>query len=195
MTQEQDYSRFAELMSDTAQLTVLQSGKSLGRVTLALFKELQKYPWEAVEEAVIRHREQEEFFPTLASIVKRIEGCADERALMAWTLVKKAERKYGLSYSFRFPTPAIQFAIEALGGWRKLYYKLSGSEERFIEHDFSRLHALAEQRGVTWADVETLYFKGDLERTARSLNAKERELPPIHDVLTGQPIKALSGAA
>ena len=181
---KEDWQRFQTLMREADVLTVMPNGKDLEDMTTALFAALGPYPVEAVEDAVWDHCRKCRFFPMLADIVTRIEGQAEERALLAWMMLKKAERRYGLTRSFRFPNPAVQFTVEALGGWRKLY--LRGLDAPNVERDFMRLYGIAERRGVTWGDVESQYNQGDLERTARIL--KYPELPPVYDAATDRPL-------
>lgn len=164
-----DKQAFENLMIYAEKATIVPAGKDLRTMAKWMFEELRAYPFEVVDAAVKEYCRTERFFPMLSDIVRRIEGDAEERAILAWALIKKTERKCGLSRSFRFPSPAIQFAVEALGGWRKLYYQLGGADERFLELRFVKFYGIAEKRGVTWADVETPYFRGDRELTALAL--------------------------
>ena len=142
---EADYPAFAGMMERAAQMTTVPNGKDIGRVTLILFQELAAHPLAAVREAVAAHCRAEKFFPTLADIVTRLEGSAEDRAAAAWAMVLKAMGRFGYYDSVRFPDPAIHYAVMQMGGWQYLSQHTTGETAPFRAKDFARFYALGER--------------------------------------------------
>ncbi|MBQ7262843.1 MAG: hypothetical protein IJR14_03895 [Synergistaceae bacterium] len=160
--QREDFARFQQLMASAADVTVMPNGKALGRVTLALFDGLGAFPFEAVAEAVAAHCREERFFPMLADIVGRIEGAAEERALVAWALVRKAAARWGSWESVRFPCPAAHWAIDRMGGWRTVADLADGADRRTAldaERSFARWYALGE-KAIAAGEEPPAYARG-----------------------------------
>ena len=187
MTLERDYKRFIELMQYASELTVLPNGKDIGKMSLAFFKELASYPFEAVQAAVEAHCREEKFFPMLADIVTRIEGRSEDRAAAAWALVLKAISRYGRVDSVRFPDPAIHYAISQMGGWRNLCQTLMTEEIPFRGKDFAGYFSMGE-RLASWEAAPgkvrvPAYLIGEHEISNR---AQGYALRKVWDVSTGR---------
>ena len=153
---EQDFTEFSSLMELASQVTAMPNGKNAKEVTSALFTFLARYPFDVVKCAVMNHCRENKFFPMLADIVRQIEGTAEERAAMAWSLVLKAKKKYRLMKSIRFPNPATHFAIERMGGWEHLYTYLIDEAEDFKAKIFTTYYLVGEKI-ATW-DTVCPYF-------------------------------------
>ena len=172
---EQDFTEFSSLMELASQVTAMPNGKNVKEVTNALFIFLKKYPFEVVKCAVMNHCRENKFFPMLADIVNQIEGTAEERAAMAWSLILKAKKKYRLVKSIRFPNPAIHFAIERMGGWEHLYTYLIDEEEDFKAKIFATYYRIGEKI-ATW-DTVCSYFASEVEIYAiRNRGTVKREV-------------------
>ena len=150
---ENDRPAFDEILDFVNDLTVLPGGKDLSRMKKALFASLSQYPLDVVADALDAHCRSERFFPTLADIIRQIEGTPEERAALAWALVMKAKRKYKLRKAIKFPVPAIHFAIEKMGGWEKVYWSVDDANESFKAAEFQRFFKIGE-RCASW-DSET----------------------------------------
>lgn len=121
------------------------------------------------------------YMPKPVDVINAIEGTSEDRAMLAWALVVKAEGKYGVDFSIRFPHPAIHFAIEKMGGWRHLYRVLSDDNERFLARDFARLYAIGE-RCAAWENV-CAYFPSVHESANRQRGFELAR--KVYDVETG----------
>ena len=114
---EDDRKAFDEIFDLVSEMTIMPSGKDLERMKKVLFFGLMEYPLDRVIEAAKAHCRVNKFFPMLADIIVQIEGSFEDRAALAWSLVMKAKRKYRRNKTLRFPSPAIHYAIECMGGW------------------------------------------------------------------------------
>ena len=139
---ENDRRAFDDIMDAVNDLTIMPGGKDLERMKKILFANLMQYPLEVIASAVNAHCRAEKFFPMLADIVRQIEGTPDERAALAWSLVMKAKQKYKLRKAIRFPSPAIHFAIEKMGGWEKLYWSIDDFNENFKAAEFQKFYKI-----------------------------------------------------
>ena len=164
-------------MDRAALVTVLQNGRDFEDLKTALFL------------ALAEHCRASRFFPMLADIVTRIEGNIEDRAALAWSLVRKAVRKYGSGRSIRFSNdPVIHYAIEKMGGWWHLDRVLDNENEPWKFKEFARFYRLGEKR-VSWnGENGTIavipYFPSEHE-----VNNRWRgfELPrKVYDVETGE---------
>ncbi|MBQ6776640.1 MAG: hypothetical protein IJP53_09295 [Synergistaceae bacterium] len=142
---ENDRRAFNDIMDAVNDLTIMPGGKDLARMKQILFANLMDYPLEVIANALNAHCRVEKFFPMLADIIRQIEGTPDERALLAWSLVMKAKRKYKLRKAIRFPAPAIHFAIERMGGWEKFFWSVDDYNESFKSAEFQKLYKIGEK--------------------------------------------------
>ena len=148
---ENDRQAFYDILDAVNDLTIMPNGKDLERLKQVLFKELMQYPVSIIAEAVMAHCRSNKFFPMLADIITQIEGTPDERAIIAWSLVMKAQHNYKLRKSIRFPVPAIHFAIEKMGGWERLYWSIDDDNEKFKSAEFQKLYKIGE-KCASWND-------------------------------------------
>lgn len=172
------------MMQWAADVTTMPNGKDLGRTAKALFDALSPYPYEAVEAAVKGSCRHERFFPMLADIVTRIEGTSEERAAMAWALVLRAMGRWGYWDSVRFPDPAIHFAIQQMGGWRRLCSSLTNDELPFRGRDFAQHYSMFDR--VRHATSVPAYLAGahELNNRRHGLERPRR----VYDAVTGEPV-------
>ena len=142
---ENDRRAFYDILDAVNDLTIMPNGKDLERMKKILFANLLDYPLNVIASALNAHCRAEKFFPMLADIIKQIEGTPEERAALAWSLVMKAKRKYRLRKAIKFPSPAIHFAIEKMGGWEKVYWSVDDSNENFKAAEFQRFFKIGEK--------------------------------------------------
>lgn len=186
---ENDRKAFDEIMDLVGEMTIMPNGKDLARMKKVLFFGLIEYPLNVVADAAKAHCRVSRFFPMLADIILQIEGNVEDRAALAWSLILKAKRKYRLRKSLRFPTPAIHYAIDCMGGWEHLYWAINDENENFKAKEFFRFFRLGE-KNASWETVRP-YFPSDDEVYARK---KGKEFTPeIYAVDTDKPVKALQG--
>ena len=175
-----DYQVFASFMRIISKVTVLPNGKSVDEMIDAMFVMLAEYSLEVVKEAVMRHCKTNKFFPMFADIVCQIENTPNDRALLAWGLVLKVSKKYGLRESIRFPHPAIHFALEQMEGWREFYKTLTSENKDFRGKTFMEYYKLGE-KCATWENV-CEYFPSEGERIA--IEAGRVPNRKVYDVAT-----------
>ena len=142
---ENDRRAFNDILDAVNDLTIMPSGKDLERMKEVLFTCLIDYPLNVIAKAVNAHCRTEKFFPMLADIIRQIEGTPEERAALAWSLVMKAKIKYRLRKAIKFPSPAIHFAIEKMGGWERVYWSIDDSSENFKAAEFQRFFKIGEK--------------------------------------------------
>lgn len=211
-----DFGDFKALVEEAAYLTAVSGEKDVGKTAASMFRALEKFPFAVVRDAFVAHCRQERFFPTLADIVERIEGKAEERAALAWALVMRAVRRLGASKSVRFPSPAIHYALEQMGGWRHFASSLTTDEEPFRAKDFALFFGIGERiaswDGLGGTRAVKPYLPGEIEHDNRGNNfiprrvydaealapIPERELPPQApkspvSAFVGKTIQALAG--
>ncbi len=152
-----EFKEFCAVMAAAAETLNQPKLTMLGHRTA--FAVLQEYPLEAVKAAIHRHLRESPFMPKPADVVRYVEGTADDRGAMAWGHVVRAIRQHGHYESVRFDDPAIHYAIDRMGGWRKLCGMLE-DELPFREKDFREHYRRGEQ--ATWRDVPSR-FVGEIE--------------------------------
>ena len=143
--QQQEHEDFWKLMDRAAIVTIMPNGKDFNDVTSALFLALRDYAFQDVRQAVIEHCRTNRFFPMLADIVTRIEGNVEDRAALAWSMVRKTIRRYGTSQNVRFPSPAIHYALDKMDGWMRLNRILDSDNEPWKFREFARFYRLGEK--------------------------------------------------
>ena len=184
MTREQDYKRFVELMEWAGVMTAIPNGKQIGPLALAMFDELAQYPFKAVALAVRSHCRSERFFPTLADIVQRIEGTAEDRAALAWAEVLRAMRRFGYYDSVRFPDPAIHYAISQMGGWKYLCATLRDDTLPFRQKDFAQHYDMGRRLGAQARPAAYLMGAHEMDCRARGFDMARK----VYDTATGNVI-------
>lgn len=81
---------------------------------------LERYPVEAVREALSRHVQNPDegrFLPKPADVVRELQGTRSDASLAAWTRVADALRYVGPWMSVDFGDPVIHKVVEEIGGW------------------------------------------------------------------------------
>ena len=184
---EDDRKAFDEIFDLVGEMTIMPGGKDLGRMKKVLFFGLMEYPLDRIIEAAKSHCRVNKFFPMLADIIVQIEGSFEDRAALAWSLVMKAKRKYRRNKTLRFPSPAIHYAIECMGGWEHLYWSIDDANESFKSKEFFRFYRLGE-KSATWENVKP-YFLSDQE--AYALKHGKEIVPEIYEVESGKVLCAL----
>jgi hypothetical protein len=132
----EDYAEFERVMERAALLTFQQRSKDWLALITAFFEELAEYDLEIIRTAVKEHVFAEKFFPTLADIIKQIDGGSSDRAARAWATVVRAVSRIGRSNSVAFPSPAYIYALRQMGGWVKLCRTLTTDEEKWRGKEF-----------------------------------------------------------
>jgi len=171
---ENDRKAFNEIFDIVGEMTIMPNGKDLERMKKVLFFGLMEYPLNVITEAAKSHCRISRFFPMLADIIVQIEGTFEDRAALAWSLIMKAKHKYRRNKTLRFPSPAIHYAIECMGGWEHLYMSIDDVSENFKAKEFIRFYRLGE-KNATWENVKP-YFLSDQEAYALK---KGREITPV----------------
>jgi hypothetical protein len=183
---DDQYSAFDYIMSKAALLTFMQRGKDWEGLVTAMFEELAQYDLEVIRAAIAAHVRSEKFFPTLADIVRRIEGSPEDRAKLAWQMVIRAIQKFGHGANVRFPSPAYHYAIAQMGGWTALCSKLREDELPFREKDFEQFFKIGEHV-ASWEHAEgkvhvPAYLSGFYERQNKIYALPSK----VVDVVTGE---------
>ena len=189
----QDFNEFSALLDRTAIVTFLQRGKDWETLVTTMFEELAGYDLEAIRGALRDHVRSEKFFPTLADIVTRIDGTAEDRAALAWSLVMRAIERHGAYESVRFPSPAFHFAIAEMGGWQHLA-RIELADVPFRAKDFARFFTIGESE-ASWGfepDKKHVpqYLAGHHETWNRAVGILRE--PCVYDVQTGARIDVLA---
>ena len=168
-------------MDRAAIVTVLQNGRDFEDLKTALFLALQEYSLAQVTLAVAEHCRASRFFPMLADIVTCIEGSVEDRAALAWSLVRKAIRRYGTGRNIRFPHPATHYALDKMGGWWSLNRILDSDNEPFKSREFARFYRLGEK----YASWNGEHGK---EQVLPYLPSERKREPPlkVYDAETGE---------
>ena len=181
---EQDHENFQKLMDRAAIVTVLQNGRDFDDLKTALFLALQEYTLEQVTRAVAEHCRASRFFPMLADIVTRIEGNVEDRAALAWSLVRKTIRRYSTGFNIRFPNPATHYALDKMGGWWSLNRLLDSDNEPWKFREFARFYRLGEKyaswNGEQGKEKVLPYLPSEHAAVRRELPVK------IYDAETGK---------
>ena len=118
-------------------------GKSISEGAMSLWwGALERFDIEQVEQAFKRTIEDPDggqYMPRPADIIRRIEGTASDRSLIAWGKVLDAARHVGAYQSVVFDDAAIHAAINDMGGWPKVC-RLPTDDLPFTQKRFCDLH-------------------------------------------------------
>lgn len=136
-----DWLGFVKLIKTVDELTV---GKERTDSSIAMmFKLLQDYPFEKIQEALMFHVKRCKFMVQVADIVRAIDGDEDDKSLVAWRIFRRAMDRHGFWRSVRFPEPAYHYATELMGGWMRVceeWRDLSEKDVEFRGRDWRRLY-------------------------------------------------------
>lgn len=113
MTSQSDIEKF--LLNQVDRFAVADK-VSPERIT-GMAEDLTRYELAAIEKAFAVLRRTNDYFPTVAAVVRLLEGSADSRAELAWRTIQDAaacaEAEYVSAYVY---DPAMAYAIESFQG-------------------------------------------------------------------------------
>jgi hypothetical protein len=132
-----DFDRFSLALTACAEL----HGKTVSEGALTLWwQSLQRFDIEQVLRAfsaVIQDPDGGQFMPKPADLIRRLDGSASDRSLIAWGRVHEAMARVGAYKSVDFGDRAIHAAITDLGGWpnlcRSTIDELPFTQKRFCD--------------------------------------------------------------
>jgi hypothetical protein len=134
-----DFRRFSAALTAASELY----GRPVSEGALSLWWDaLNGYDVEQVEQALratIRDPDGGQFMPKPADLIRRIDGTAVDRSLIAWGKVLEAIRRVGAYSSVVFDDGAIHAAIDDMGGWPKLC-RGKVDELPFVQRRFCDTH-------------------------------------------------------
>lgn len=143
----EDFKRFGLALSAVAEL----HGKSISEGAMTLWwQALERFEIEQVEAALRRCVEDPDggqFMPKPADLIKRLDGTATDRSLIAWGKVLDAMQRVGAYASVAFDDPAIHAAIVDIGGWTQTC-RGEVSELPFLQRRFCDAHKAYSARGA-----------------------------------------------
>ncbi len=99
-------------------------------------------------------------FPSPAEWIKAIDGDAESKSLMAWTVIIKAIRHIGHYDSVMFNDPLIHLIIEDMGGWIFLCQQFE-RELIFLQKEFERRYK--NYYSTNQLNIESSYLTGQIE--------------------------------
>lgn len=141
-----DFRRFGVALSAVAEL----HGKAISEGAMTLWwQALQRFEIEQVEAALRRCVEDPDggqFMPKPADLIKRLDGTATDRSLIAWGKVLDAMQRVGAYTSVAFDDPAIHAAIVDIGGWTQVC-RGEVAELPFLQRRFCDAHKAYSTRG------------------------------------------------
>ena len=143
--QREDFKRFGMALTACAELY----GKTVSEGALSLWWEaLKRFDIEQVEKAIrqcIESPEGGQFMPKPADLIKRLEGTATDRSLIAWGKVFGAMSSVGAYRSVAFDDGLIHAAVQDCGGWVKLC-RSETDELPFVQRRFCDAYRAYSQR-------------------------------------------------
>ncbi|HNB43272.1 MAG TPA: DUF6475 domain-containing protein [Burkholderiaceae bacterium] len=142
----EDFRRFGLALSAVAEL----HGKAISEGAMTLWwQALQRFEIEQVEAALRRCVEDPDggqYMPKPADLIKRLDGTATDRSLIAWGKVLDAMQRVGAYASVAFDDPAIHAAIVDIGGWTQAC-RGEVAELPFLQRRFCDAHKAYSSRG------------------------------------------------
>jgi hypothetical protein len=181
-----DFQKFRSSLTAVAELY----SKPLSEAALALWWDaLQRFDATDVERALratIQDPDGGQFMPRPADLIRRLEGTASDRALIAWGKVLEAMRRVGAYASVVFDDGLIHAAIDDMGGWPTVC-RSTVEELPFIQKRFCDTFRAYSKR----PDVR---YPQRLAGEHEAVNAL-RGQPVAKPVLIGDQAKALEVAA
>ena len=135
----------------------------------------QRFDLDQVRKALTQHAMDAErgvFPPTPADLVRKLEGTATDRAMLAWGKAFDAMQRVGAYSDVVFDDPAIHAAIEDLGGWPKVC-RSETKDLSYLQHSFCESHR-------AYTDRETFDYPRLLvgDRSPDDMYAKKGLKPP-----------------
>jgi len=131
------------------------------------FEALRQYPIQEVVGAVrvhIKHRDQGQYFPKPADLIRLIEGDTQTQAMVAWDNAVKAMMEIGQYTSVQFEDPILGKVILDMGGWPE-FYDWPAKEMPFKKKEFMDRYRAYAGRGTTEnpGPLIGLYAKTNIE--------------------------------
>lgn len=135
----------------------------------------QRFDLDQVRKALTQHAMDAErgvFPPKPADLVRKLEGTATDRAMLAWGKAFDAMQRVGAYSDVVFDDPAIHAAIEDLGGWPKVC-RSETKDLSYLQHSFCESHR-------AYTDRETFDYPRLLvgDRSPDDMYAKKGLKPP-----------------
>lgn len=144
----------------------------------------QRYDLGQVSKAMTAHAmdpDRGHFAPRPADIVRKLDGSAADRSLIAWGKVFDAMQRVGAYTSVCFDDGAIHSAISDMGGWAKICR--SGMDElQFVQKRFCEAHRVYSSRPDAEHPAKLIG-----EHEIANFAAGQKTQPPV---LIGDPAKA-----
>lgn len=110
----------------------------------------QRFDFDQVRKALTSHAMDAErgvFPPKPADLVRKLEGTATDRAMLAWGKAFDAMQRVGAYSDVVFDDPAIHAVIQDLGGWSKVC-RTETKELSYLQHRFCESHRAYTEREV-----------------------------------------------
>lgn len=192
----EEFSSFVLLMGQAAEITA--GGKPMSKGAAQLMYSLLRgdLTHEQVVTGIKAHINSTggRFMPTPADIRRHTNGTDEERGQLAWRFFKAKLERYGFYDSVRFPHPAYHYAVEQLGGWRRIgeeWHSLTDKEIEFRGKDFIKLYLIGERVASWYAEHGKVrvrpYLAGfhEIDSAAKDFT---KAIPEIIDVTTGNKV-------
>jgi len=107
---------------------------------------LKEYDNNKCKKAILQCIDQSEYFPTIATIKKIIDGGQEDEAELAWIELKNKIIEVGYYRSVKFEKyPAIGLVVESLGGWEYLC-NMKISDETWVKKEFIKLYPILKKQ-------------------------------------------------
>lgn len=179
-----DRERFARLIADVLGFY----GQTPSVFALGVWwQACQAYDLDAVQAAFGRHAmdpERGQWAPKPADLVRQLQGSADDRAAMAWSLVLGACNRIGAYADVAFDDPIIHAVVADLGGWPTLC-RTETAALSYTQHRFVTAYRAYAHRGAPALYPPVLHGDRSPDETYLA-----RGLPPPRPVLVGDPARA-----
>ena len=141
-----DQPMFAKLVSDVMGYYRQQ----VSEFTLSVWwQAMQPFELEQVQKALTAHAtdaERGQFAPKVADVVRILAGTVTDRAALAWGKVHEAMSGVGAYTDVCFDDPAINAALEDMGGWPKVC-RTELKDLSYLQHRFCEAHKAYTGRG------------------------------------------------
>lgn len=142
------------------------------------FLTLKPYDLGTIDHALLQHvanPDTGQFPPKPADVVRLIEGGTGDRALRAWSMVDRAIRQIGPSFSVAFPCAVTHRVIDDMGGWERLCNQPDDEALKFAGLEFQKRYRGHMQAGGVGADYPA-YLIGTAEAYNRA-HGKPHQMP------------------
>lgn len=173
-----DWPNFCEIMNVAAEIT--NCGKKSENALSFIFNMLKGYEFTTVANALKKHLEESNFFPTPADFHKHISGTDENRCGISFHKMLQAVAKYGRYSSVQFGDPKIHYCIKRLGGWQRVC-NVKTEDHKWLEIEFKKAYEEAGCMGISWGHSEIMHtIPGEIEINNR-LNGHAIDEPKYID--------------